>query len=86
MKDIIDKHWYLIEKSRFGSLFNEKPLIAYRRNKNISDTLVRAKCNDIQVTTTIKSFIPPCKTPWKCNFCPKHRDRDTNTYKSRVRD
>ena len=59
MKNIIEKHLHLIERSRFKDLFNEKPLIAYRRNKNLSDTLVRAKCNNITPTTSTKTFTPP---------------------------
>jgi hypothetical protein len=79
LKDIIDRHWHLIQRSKFGNLFYKKTLIAYRRNKNISDTLVRAKCNNTVATPTTRTF-----TTWKCNFCPPIKDRDTNTYKSNV--
>ena len=37
------------------------------------------------MSNSIKTIYPPSKTPWKCNFCPKKKDRDNNnTYSSNV--
>ena len=44
MKRALVKHWDEIEKDEtLRKLFPEKPLIAYKRNKNLKDTLVRSK-------------------------------------------
>ena len=67
MNKIIEKHWHLISLSKNKDAFKEKPLIAFRRNKNISDKLVNAECNPM---TNPKTYcITPCATPWKCQFC-----------------
>ncbi len=44
MNKIINKCWDLVETSINRNAFQEKPIIAYTRNKNLSDILVRAKC------------------------------------------
>jgi len=82
MKQILDKHWHLIEKSKFGFLFPEKPLIAYRRAKNISDHLVKAKCNDPHKKRT-KTILPPCKDVFRCEYCPR-KPKEPNIYISSV--
>jgi hypothetical protein len=79
MTKIINKHWHLIEKCSNREAFPEKPIIAYRRNKNLADTLVRAKCGTNQETHS-KTHDKMCKTPWNCKFCPK--PSQTRTYKS----
>ncbi len=44
LNKIINKHWHLVEHCTNKEAFPEKPIIAYRRNKNLSDKLVRARC------------------------------------------
>jgi len=78
LRKIIDKHWHLVEKSRNSEAFTNKPLVAYRRNKNISDKLVRAKCNPSEKTSEKPTL--KCKTPWLCKLCPK--PSDNGRYKS----
>ena len=81
LNKIINKHWHLVEKCNNNQTFLDKPLVAYRRNKSLSDKLVRAKWdpNPTKGTTQTTS---PCKTPWKCNFCPKKSN--TGKYTSSV--
>ena len=46
LKRALVQHWDKIEQdATLRKLFPEKPLIAYKRNKNLKDTLVRAKLN-----------------------------------------
>ena len=77
---IIEKYWPLIQRSKYKDAFKEKPLISYRRNKNIANHIIRAKC------TTEKQhkekITPPCKKPWMCQFCP--RRNPVNRFKSTV--
>ncbi len=79
MRSIIDKHWHLLELCTKKEAFKEKPLISYRRNKNLADHLVRAKCSKPQQNDRPKQNpnIRPCNTPWYCKFCPK---RDSQTH------
>ena len=72
---IIAKHWHILQLSERCKLtFKKKPIIAYRRCKNISDHLVRAKCS-LEEEKPILNKDPTCKTPWKCPFCPKHKQQ-----------
>ena len=76
---IIDKHWHLLELCTQKEAFREKAMVAYRRPKNLSDHLVRAKCSS-KPTERPKTNpnLHPCKTPWNCRFCPK--DKSKNRY------
>ena len=44
LKSIIMKHWHMIrDHDRLSRIFPEEPIVAYRREKSLSDRLVRAK-------------------------------------------
>ena len=82
LKQIIDKHWHLLQLCSKKDAFKEKPIIAYKRTKNMGDLLVRAKCTKEATTIpTQNPNIKPCKTPWNCAYCPK---KDTQTFKSTI--
>ena len=78
-QQMIDKHWHLLQLSSKNEVFKEKPLISYKRNKNLGDLLVRAKCTTETSKPTHNPNIHPCKTPWNCAFCPK---KNIKTFKS----
>jgi hypothetical protein len=78
---IIAKHWHMIEKCTNRDAFIQKPIIAYRRTKNLSDKLVRAKCSPKE-NTYIPRKTGICKRPWMCKFCPNIAQ--TITYRSSV--
>jgi len=78
MNKIISKHWHLVEKCRNSEAFTTKPMVAYRRCKNISDKLVRAKCKTPEKPPL--KHQPKCKTPWTCRICPK--PTENGRYKS----
>ena len=71
---ILGKYWPLLGLSKkCKTTFSEPPMVAYRRNKNLSDKLVRAKLppqatNPTNRDTPIYRCINP--TPF-CTFCPK---------------
>ena len=74
IKSIIDKHWTIIESSeRLQHIFREKPLLAYRRPKNLKDHLVRAKVK------TSRGEIPGCyKCSGRlCNLCNMLKEGET---------
>ncbi len=71
MRAIIDKHWHLLQLCSKKEAFQEKPLISFRRNKNLSDYLVRAKCSRQEDRPRQNPNIHPCSTPWYCKYCPK---------------
>ena len=44
VRGIVDKHWPIIDSSdHLSTVFPQKPIMAYRRPKNLRDHLVRAK-------------------------------------------
>ena len=46
VKEIVNKHWPIIESSkRLNKSFPQKPIMAYRRPKSLRDILVHAKLN-----------------------------------------
>ncbi len=77
--EILNKHWHLLQLCSNKEIFKEPPLIVFRKAKNLSDHLVRAKCpkQPSTITTTPKKNpnMHPCKTPWNCRFCPKKQHR-----------
>ncbi len=71
LRSMVDKHWHLLQLCSNKEAFKEKPLVSYRRNKNLADHLVRAKCNNQNTRPRSNPNMRPCKTPWNCRFCPK---------------
>jgi hypothetical protein len=53
LKHALMKHWHIIQEDRkLSNIFTESPITAFRRAKNIQDTLVRAKLpkdEDLQI-------------------------------------
>ncbi len=81
LNKIINKHWHLAENCTNKDAFPEKPIIAYRRSKNLSDKLVWARCGP-HPENRQQSIIHDrlCKKPWLCKFCPK--PSQSRTYKN----
>ena len=66
LKQALLQNWDKIEQDKvLGKLFPEKPLIAYKREKNLKDTLVRAKLNKTtaQETKTSQNGSHPHQDP-----------------------
>jgi hypothetical protein len=75
----IDKHWSIIDKSdKLTRMFPEKPLVAYRRPKNLRDILVRAKIRP-STETCSEGLSAPCGTS-RCQTCAHMTP--TNTFYS----
>ena len=79
LRSIIDKHWHILELSQKKGAFKDKAIIAYRRSKNLSDYLVRAKCST-KPKVKRNPNEKPCPTRWKCRFCP-HKNKP-NSFRS----
>ncbi len=81
LNKIINKHWHLVENCTNKDTFPEKPIIAYKRNKNQSDKLVGVRCRP-NPENRQQSIIHDrlCKKPWLCKLCPKPSQK--RTYKS----
>ena len=70
LNHIIRKHTKVLYKSeRMTKVFQEPPMVAYRRDRNLGDSLVRGKTNK-QVKKTSK----PCKLD--CDKCARISDSD----------
>ena len=68
INEIVRKNWTLVEKSKTTRFLTDANLIfGTRRNKNLSDQLVRASTK-----TTQTNLIPPiCNRTKSCRYCPK---------------
>ena len=71
IKEIITSNWDILGKTKTSRLLLESDIVfGLRRNKNLSDHLVRAststKQNDEKLVDT-----RPCKRPASCRYCPK---------------
>ena len=71
IRDIVSKHWQILGKSSGTRHLVENTIIfGFRRNKNLSDSLVRAStCTKKNQSKHIETN--PCKRPKTCRYCPK---------------
>ena len=70
VRKIIESNWSLLNKSKTTRSINDAELIfGQRRNKNLSDQLVRASTKTT-TTKTPNSIRHPCKRPKTCRYCP----------------
>ena len=77
--EIVNRHWdFLKSKERLAKIFNQRPLVAYRKPKSIRNILVRSKFLADEETVT-EGFCKPCKKP-RGSWC-RHIN-DTQTFKS----
>ena len=73
VKQIINKHWHLLQiNSNLRIAFEQEPLIAYRRNKNVGDLIESKKILDGKVVRKNNSkkqlYCRPCLTR-RDNIC-----------------
>ena len=70
-REIVNKNWPLLEKTKTTrQLMGSNIIYGNRRNKNISDFLVRASTsNKHKKLKTIERN--PCPKPTKCRYCPQ---------------
>ena len=79
--EIANRNWHFLQsKERLARIFEQRPLIAYRRPKSLRDTLVssklRSKTTGDHTTTT--GDCGPCKKP-KCSWCIRINKTSTFT-------
>ena len=68
LRDIIETNWPLLNKSKTTRSLNDAKIIfGQRRNKNLSDQLVRAST---KTQSTTNKTIYRCKRSGKCRYCP----------------
>ncbi|XP_019614385.1 PREDICTED: uncharacterized protein LOC109462296 [Branchiostoma belcheri] len=66
---VITKYWNLVQlSSRTRDIFQDPPLVAYRRNKNIKDMLVRARIPK-ENRNLLEKFVPSGSFPCGKNGC-----------------
>ena len=73
LSKIVQDNWDLLGSScSTRSIFEKKPLTAYRRPKNLRDLLVRAKIPPQRVEKSTDQGTPsnPCNTK-NCRYCPR---------------
>ncbi|XP_019616014.1 PREDICTED: uncharacterized protein LOC109463602 [Branchiostoma belcheri] len=79
INNILRKYWNILQLSpRTRDIFKDPPLIAYRRNKNLRDSLVRARIpkeNKNFITKNIPSGSYPCgRKCLTCTYVRKSKD------------
>ena len=69
LRNIIESNWSLLEKSKTTRfLSNAKLIFGQRRNKKLSDQLVRASTRTLDTTKT-NTDLNPCQRPRNCCYC-----------------
>ena len=78
--EIANRNWHFLQsKERLARIFQEPPLVAYRRPKNLRDILVSTKLKS--KTTRANSTTGsggPCSKP-KCSWCSRINETSTFT-------
>ena len=70
IRKIIETNWSILEKSKTTrAIINAKLIFGERRNKNLSDHLVRASTKTLDRTET-NIERNPCNRPNTCRYCP----------------
>jgi len=67
---IVQKHWRsMVHRDQYlEQVFNEPPIVAYKRNRNIKDNLVKAKIQKLNIRP--KRILRGMKKCGKCVVCP----------------
>ena len=69
--EIINTNWEVLQKTKTTrDIFDSKIIFGLRRNKNLSDHLVRASTKTNKVKQTYIST-HPCNRPQLCRYCPR---------------
>ena len=86
IKDAIHKHWDLLKlNEKLKPVFQEKPLMAFKRNNNLKDligqkTIVNGRVQRKKVVRNRKGWCSPCNNHGN-NLCCRHL-RNTNQFMS----
>ena len=93
IRDTITNNWELLGKTKTsGQLLDAEIVFGLRRNKNLSDHLVRASTSTKENENQSKRIdLKPCNTPSTCRYCPLLNTSgsftskgDNLTYKSKI--
>ena len=79
--EMANRKWHFLQsKERLARIFEQRPLIAYRRPKSLRDTLVSSKLRSRTTGdhTTTTGDCGPCKKP-KCSWCIRINKTSTFT-------
>ena len=73
IKEIITSNWEILDKTKTSRLLVESEIVfGLRRNKNLSDHLVRASIStNYKQSDKNLAVVRPCKQPATCRYCPK---------------
>ena len=70
IRQILENNWPLLEKSKTTRIISNSEIIfGTRRNKNLSDQLVRASTKTVE-SPCDNRIRNPCHRPTKCRYCP----------------
>ena len=72
IKDILSKHWELLQiNEKFRKIFEQKPMICYRRNKNLRNLIGG---NILSKNEVVRKGIPTKLIQGKCSPCNSRRN------------
>ena len=77
IREIVTKNWEVLQKTKTTrEIYESKIIFELRRNKNLSDQLVRAST---RTETQHESYVSthPCNCPTLCRYCPKLNHKGT---------
>ena len=79
--EIANRNWHLLQsKERLARIFQEPPLVAYRRLKSLRDILVstKLKSKTTRANNNTTGSCGPCSKP-KCSWCSRINETSTFT-------
>ena len=77
--EIANRNWHLLQsKERLARIFQEPPLVAYRRLKSLRDILVstKLKSKTTRANNNTNGSCGPCSKP-KCSWCSRINETST---------
>ena len=75
IKSLVHKHWSMLgTNSKCEQVFSMKPQIVYKRNKNLTDTLVRAKYRSGEINQANRNTIKEVTKCLSCSWCSKLKE------------
>ena len=82
IREIINTNWEILQKTKTTrNVYESKIIFGLRRNKNLSDQLVRASTKtDTEHETYISTH--PCNRPNVCKYCPRLNHTGQTTSKT----
>ena len=78
LSSVIQKHYHILQRSERLKVFNEPPMVAFRKPKSLRQYLVKAKVNNNAESVNVSAEVPGCYKLHnsRCRLCHVLRESD----------